>query len=36
MIRKMCRFRYRINYNIIYQLLIDMRKRRKKLNRRII
>ena len=32
----MRRFRYRINYNIIYQSLIDMRKRRKKLNRRII
>ena len=32
----MRRFRYHINYNVIYQPLINMRKRRKKLNRRII
>ena len=32
----MRRFRYRINYNVIYQLLINMKRRRKKLNKRII
>ena len=32
----MRRFRRRINYNVIYQLLINMRRRRKKLNKRII
>ena len=32
----MRRFRYHINYNIIYQFLIDIRKHRKKLNKCII
>ena len=32
----MPRFNRRIYYNIIYQLIINMRKRYKKLNRRII
>ena len=32
MIKEMRRFRRRINYNIIYQFSIDMRRRRKKLN----
>ena len=32
----MRRFRYRINHNIIYQSSINMKKHRKKLNKRII
>ena len=32
----MRRFRYRINYNVIYQSSIDIRKRHKKLNKRIM
>ena len=32
----MRRFRRRINYNVIYQSSINMKRRRKKLNRRII
>ena len=34
--KKIRRFRYHINYNVIYQSLINMRKRRKKLNKRIM
>ena len=34
--KKMYRFRRHINYNIIYQSSINMRKRRKKLNKCII
>ena len=30
--KKMRRFRYHINYNVIYQSSINMKKRRKKLN----
>ena len=36
MMREMRRFRYRINYNIIYQPSIDIKKRRKKLNKCIM
>ena len=36
MIKRMRRFRRRINYNVIYQSLINMKRRRKKLNKRII
>ena len=32
----MRRFRYHINYNIIYQPSINIKRRRKKLNKRII
>ena len=32
----MRRFRYHINYNIIYQSSINIKRRRKKLNKRII
>ena len=32
----MRRFRRYINHNVIYQSLINMKKRRKKLNKRII
>ena len=32
----MRRFYYRINYNVIYQSSINMKRRRKKLNKRII
>ena len=32
----MRRFRRRINHNVIYQSSINMKRRRKKLNRRII
>ena len=32
----MRRFRRRINHNIIYQFLINIKRRRKKLNKRII
>ena len=32
MMKKMRRFRYHINYNVIYQSSIDMKRRRKKLN----
>ena len=34
--KKIRRFRRRINHNIIYQSSINMRKRYKKLNKRII
>ena len=34
--REMRRFRHHINYNVIYQSLINIKRRRKKLNRRII
>ena len=36
MMKKMRQFRRRINYNVIYQSSINMRKRRKKLNKRIM
>ena len=36
MMRKMRQFRRRINYNVIYQSSIDIKKRRKKLNKCII
>ena len=32
MMREMLRFNYRIYYNIIYQFMINIKKRRKKLN----
>ena len=36
MMKKMRRFNYRIRYNVIYQSTIDIKRRRKILNRRIV
>ena len=36
MIKKVRRFNRRIRRNVIYQFMIDMKKRRKMLNRRIV
>ena len=36
MMRKMFRFNYHIRYNVIYQLTINIKKRYKRLNRRIV
>ena len=36
MMREMRRFNHRIRYNVIYQFIINIKKRRKMLNRRIV